>query len=81
MSDATSRLALPVRIGIIGCGNVLGAYRTAIERLCSRGQATVTAACGRDSQRETAAAALPVGVGGVVYGTNQGTLCCHFVGK
>lgn len=59
MSDVASRPALPVRIGIIGCGNVLGAYRTAIERLCSRGQATVTAACGRDSQRESAAATLP----------------------
>jgi len=59
VSDGTSRLALPVRLGIIGCGNVLGAYRTAIERLCSRGQATVTAACGRDSQRESAAATLP----------------------
>jgi predicted dehydrogenase len=41
----------PVRIGILGCGNVLGAYLAAIDKLRWRGWVEVTAACGRKAQR------------------------------
>lgn len=44
----------PVRLGIIGCGNVLSAYRASIDKLRTAGQVTVTVACGRESQRATA---------------------------
>ena len=37
----------PVRIGIVGCGDVLGAYMTAIELLRGRGLVEVVAACAR----------------------------------
>lgn len=47
-----------IRLGVIGCGNVLGAYRTVIDRLRARGEVEVTVACGREAQRETALAAL-----------------------
>ena len=50
----------PVRIGIIGCGNVLGAYRAAIDPLRLRGLAEVVAACGRPAQRESALAELGI---------------------
>lgn len=43
---------------MIGCGNVLGAYRTAIDRLRSRGAVEVTVACGRSAQSEAARSAL-----------------------
>ena len=52
--------AKPIRIGIIGCGNVLSAYRATIDKLRPRGLATVTMACGRDSQRETACRELGI---------------------
>jgi predicted dehydrogenase len=42
----------PVRIGIIGCGNVLSAYWPETQKLRLRGDAEVVAACGRPSQRE-----------------------------
>ena len=50
----------PVRIGVIGCGNVLSAYRAGIDQLRWAGHAEVTFACGRDSQRETARAELGI---------------------
>src|SRR5262249_43010032 len=42
----------PVRIGIVGCGNVLSAYWPQAQRLRLLGEAEVVAACGRPSQRE-----------------------------
>jgi len=48
----------PIRLGVIGCGNVMGAYRATIDRLRARGAVEVTFACGRESQREAAHAAL-----------------------
>ena len=48
----------PLRLGVIGCGNVLSAYRTAIDRLRARGEVDAVIACGREAQRETARAAL-----------------------
>ena len=48
----------PVRLGILGCGNVLTAYRTTIERLRQSGLAVVARACGRESQRSAAQACL-----------------------
>jgi predicted dehydrogenase len=50
--------ANPIRIGVIGCGNVMSAYRTAIEKLRARGLIEVTLACGRAGQRDAAEAAL-----------------------
>jgi predicted dehydrogenase len=44
----------PVRLGIVGCGNVLGAYMELIASLRGRGLAEVTIACGREAQRERA---------------------------
>jgi predicted dehydrogenase len=49
-----------VRIGIIGCGNVLSAYRAAIDKLRVRGLAEVVLACGRESQRATACTELAI---------------------
>ena len=43
-----------IRIGVIGCGNVLSAYRASIEKLRAAGLAEVTLACGRDGQRGAA---------------------------
>lgn len=56
----TARAVLrpPVRIGVIGCGNVMSAYRMTLDRLRARGLATVAAACGRPAQRDAAIAAL-----------------------
>src|SRR5262245_58872304 len=45
-----------VRLGIIGCGNVLSAYRAVIDRLRARGLVEVVIACGREGQRSTACA-------------------------
>lgn len=50
----------PVRIGIIGCGNVLSAYRATIDKLRLCGAAEVVAACGRVSQRAAACTELGV---------------------
>src|SRR5882672_5173821 len=41
----------PVRIGIAGCGNVLGPYLAATERLQKKGMAEVTALCGAEKHR------------------------------
>jgi predicted dehydrogenase len=42
----------PVRIGIVGCGNVLSAYWSECQKLAAKGEAEVVAACGRPAQRE-----------------------------
>jgi predicted dehydrogenase len=52
----------PVRLGIVGCGNVLGAYLTQAERLRHHGLVEVTALCGREHQRSAAQAAWPSAV-------------------
>lgn len=57
----------PVRLGIIGCGNVLTAYRASCDQLRLRGAAEVVLACGRESQRASAAAQL----GGVPFTTDD----------
>jgi predicted dehydrogenase len=44
----------PVRLAIVGCGNVLGAYLPLIERLRQQGQAEWVALCGREKHREHA---------------------------
>ena len=46
--------ASPVRIGIAGCGNVLGAYLSVAGRLEQQGLAKVTALCGRERHRQRA---------------------------
>src|SRR3989454_4530465 len=46
-----TRQTLPVRIGIIGCGNVLNAYRVSLDKLRIRGAAEAVMACGRAAQR------------------------------
>lgn len=50
----------PFRLGIIGCGNVLSAYRQAIDLLRLRNLVRVTAACGRENQRERVARDLQI---------------------
>src|SRR5688572_24115688 len=47
-----------IRIGVIGCGNVLSAYRASLEKLRSAGVAETTFACGRAAQAEEARKAL-----------------------
>lgn len=49
----------PVRLGIAGCGNVLGAYLALAAQLRHQGHADVTALCGRDRQRASALAGWP----------------------
>lgn len=44
----------PIRIGVIGCGNVLSAYRAAIDSLRGRQEAECVVACGRPAQRDVA---------------------------
>jgi predicted dehydrogenase len=53
-----ARQTSPIRLGIVGCGNVLSAYRAAIDKLRARGAVEVALACGREKQREAACAAL-----------------------
>ncbi len=48
----------PVLLGVIGCGNVLGAYRLSIDQLRLTGDAEVTVVCGRENQRPNAAKML-----------------------
>jgi predicted dehydrogenase len=50
----------PVRIGIVGCGNVLAAYWAEAQKLAVRGEAVVVAACGRPAQRELVVSRLGV---------------------
>jgi len=47
---------IPIRLGIIGCGNVLEAYVPQCERLQAQGRAELLVACGRSSQRDRASA-------------------------
>lgn len=47
-----SRSSLPVRIGIAGCGNVLGAYMGIAGKLKQQGLAEVTALCGGEKHRQ-----------------------------
>src|SRR5437867_9813136 len=49
-----TRQTRPVRIGIIGCGNVLNAYRVSLDKLRIRGAAEAVVACGRAAQRAAA---------------------------
>ena len=56
-----ARLRNPLRLGVVGCGNVLSAYRSVIDRLRARGLVEVTLACGRESQRASALASLRPG--------------------
>ena len=44
----------PLRVGIIGCGNVLEAYVPQCEKLQRRGLAELVVGCGREPQRERA---------------------------
>ncbi len=53
-----ARPTSPLRLGIVGCGNVLSAYRAAIDTLRVRGLAEPVIACGREAQRATACATL-----------------------
>lgn len=50
----------PVRLGIIGCGNVLDAYLPQAARLAAQGAVRVVRACGRPAQRDRA---LSLGAG------------------
>ena len=54
-----SNLQFPVRLGIAGCGNVLGAYLTLAARLRQQGMTDVTVLCGRERQRVAALAGWP----------------------
>ena len=58
MKSTEHSIPQPLRLGVIGCGNVLSAYRTVIDRQRARGAVGVTFACGREAQREAACAAL-----------------------
>ena len=49
----------PVRLGIAGCGNVLGAYLTLAARLRHQGLADIAVLCGRERQRAVALAGWP----------------------
>ena len=49
----------PVRLGIAGCGNVLGAYLALAARLRQQGLADIAVLCGRERQRATALAGWP----------------------
>lgn len=42
----------PLRIGIVGCGNVLSAYWAECQKLAAKDEAVVVAACGRPAQRQ-----------------------------
>jgi predicted dehydrogenase len=48
-----------VRLGIVGCGNVLGAYLSLAEHLRHNGLADVVCLCGREHRRAVAQAAWP----------------------
>jgi hypothetical protein len=55
-----TRQTPPVRIGIIGCGNVLSAYRAGVDKLRMRGAAEAVMACGRAAQRAAACRELGI---------------------
>ncbi|MFO1499838.1 MAG: Gfo/Idh/MocA family oxidoreductase [Verrucomicrobiota bacterium] len=48
-----------VRLGFVGCGNVLSAYLSSLERLRRQGLAEATVFCGRERQRVQTQAAWP----------------------
>ncbi len=50
----------PIRLGVIGCGNVLGAYRATLDKLRARSAAAPVIACGRETQRATTCASLGI---------------------
>jgi predicted dehydrogenase len=54
-----SRQPPPVRLGIVGCGNVLGAYLSLAGHLRHQGVADVVALCGRPHQQAATQAAWP----------------------
>jgi predicted dehydrogenase len=58
-TGSMSQHPAPVRLGIVGCGNVLGAYLSLAERLRHKGLADVVALCGREHRRGAALAAWP----------------------
>src|SRR5688572_22305993 len=51
-TETQSAAVDPVRIGIVGCGNVLPAYWAECQKLAARGEAVVVAACGRPAQHD-----------------------------
>ncbi len=53
-----ARQTSPLRIGVIGCGNVLSAYRATLDKLRARDAVEVVLACGREAQRDRARAEL-----------------------
>jgi predicted dehydrogenase len=56
-----------IRLGVIGCGNVLSAYRMPIDKLRMAGAVDVAIACGRESQKEMALNSL----GNIRFTTNS----------
>lgn len=58
MKSAERSTPRPLRLGVIGCGNVLSAYRTVIDRQRAHGAVEVVLACGREAQRDSACTAL-----------------------
>lgn len=59
----------PVKLGIIGCGNVLDAYLPQCEKLRLHGEAEVVIACGRKHQRDRA-----LGLGAPKFTTDESTV-------
>ena len=53
-----ARQTTPLRLGVIGCGNVLSAYRATLDKLRARGAVEVVQACGRTAQRDRSRAEL-----------------------
>jgi predicted dehydrogenase len=60
----------PLGIGIIGCGNVMGAYVRLAEKLQTQGLARAVAACGREHHRDRVMNRLP----GATYYTESQAL-------
>ena len=58
-AHASDNHAGPIRVGVIGCGNVLSAYRATLDKLKARGSVEVTMACGREEQRAAVEVELP----------------------
>jgi predicted dehydrogenase len=45
----------PLRVGVVGCGSVLGAYAAVAQPLVARGELELRVACGRPQQRDRVA--------------------------
>lgn len=71
-TSASAPARAPIRLGVIGCGNVLDAYLPQATRLVARGLAEVTLACGRTNQRERALA-----LGALAFTTDEAELLQH----